>query len=284
MPVTSGPTAIDPVIVDAVTVDPATVDPGLAVLQPLERVVDGAFPEIVDITHQDAMLVFRSTIPLACSVAYGATPSLGMIATSQDMAGGAIIDHDPVLTGLQPDTEYFYRVQGTAADGTIYVGEMARFTTARTPEQVTETDEVRPIGLDTVAQAVSIATVSSNFGGAANDQNWGAGQAVDGNGRTAWSSDGDGDDAFLEVEFDGPVKIAAVEVQTRTMSDGSAQIFSFTLTGDDGVSHGPFDLPDAAKIYHFDVELETTHLRFDAATSSGGNTGLVEFVVLATPE
>ena len=260
----------------------AGIDPALA-LAPLADVVDGAAPEIVDISHVDAVLVFRSTIPLACSVAYGKTPELGQIATDQDMAGGAIIDHNPVLSDLDADTEYFYRVQGTAADGSIYVGEVHSFRTAPEPSVDAAADGAEGsdlVDLGSLAVGGTVTLMSSNYGGAPNDGSWGVNQALDGNERTAWSSDGDGDDAYLVLRLSEPARVVVVEVWTRTMSDGTAQINSFTLTGDDGVAHGPFELPDASRAYRFEVDIETATLRFDVETSSGGNTGLVEFVVL----
>ena len=114
-------------------------------------------------------------------------------------------------------------------------------------------------------------------------QTWGVNQAFDGNVRSAWSSDGDGDDVYVTVDLGSVATVTAVEVWTRTMSDGTAQILSFTLTGDDGVLLGPFELPDAAQAYRFEVAMETKTLRLDAATSTGGNTGLIEFAVLGIP-
>ena len=83
----------------------------------LEEVSTGRLPQIVDITDTDAVLIFESNIPLACSVVYGKTTDYGQIAVDQDMGGGAHTDHHPRLLGLEPDTEYHYRVQGAAADG-----------------------------------------------------------------------------------------------------------------------------------------------------------------------
>jgi len=74
-----------------------------------------------------------------------------------------------------------------------------------------------------------------------------------------------------------------VEVWTRTMSDGTAQIFAFTLTTDTGEVLGPFTLQDAEKAYRFEVAATARSLRLDVVESSGGNTGLVEFVAYSTP-
>ena len=67
------------------------------------------------------------------------------------------------------------------------------------------------------------------------------------------------------------------------MSDGTAQLFRFTVTTDGGETVGPFDLPDATRIYTFPVQFAARTLRFDAVETSGGNTGAVEIEVYGTP-
>jgi hypothetical protein len=77
--------------------------------------------------------------------------------------------------------------------------------------------------------------------------------------------------------------VYAVEVWTRSMSDGTAQIFSFTITTDSGEVLGPFSLEDAGQAYRFDVDAVARTLRLDVVDSSGGNTGLIEFAVFGVP-
>jgi len=245
-------------------------------VQSIGKVSAAGPPAIVDISDTDAVLVFESSIPLACSVVYGKTTDYGQIAVDQDMDGGAHTDHHPLMERLEPDTEYHYRVQGTAADGTLYASEDRVFRTL--PAQAE--GEVNLASLEAGARIIA---VSSNFGGVANDQAWGAHSAIDGQRGTAWSSAGDGNEAFVEIELAQPAAVTAVEVWTRSMNDGTARILAFTLTTDSGDILGPFALEDAEQAYHFDVDVVAQSLRLDVVDSTGGNTGLIEFAVYGTP-
>ena len=59
----------------------------------------------------------------------------------------------------------------------------------------------------------------------------------------------------------------------------TAQISRFRVSTQDGSQLGPFDLPDAATIYYFDVQAHAKRLRFEVDASSVGNTGAVEIEV-----
>ncbi len=245
-------------------------------IHPLEEVYTSGAPEITEITSSDAVLLFDSNRPLACSAIYGETTSYGLIAVDQDMGGGAHSEHHPILAGLKPDTEYHYRLQGTAADGTIYISEDMTF---RTPAQ----EEDPEVNLASLEAGGVIKDVSSNFGGAANDETWGAYSAIDGSRASAWSSDGDGDEAFIVFQLAHASHLQVVEVWTRTMSNNTAQIYSFSLTTDTGEVLGPFTLDDAEQSYRFEVDTAADWLRLDVEESNGGNTGLIEFAAYGTP-
>ena len=92
-------------------------------VQPLSQATKGAPPELVNVKSKSAGLKFISSIPLACTVVFGKTEQFGMMANDPDMGSLTTIDHNPVLGGLEPDTKYFFRVQGTAADGTLYAAK-----------------------------------------------------------------------------------------------------------------------------------------------------------------
>ncbi len=220
-----------------------------------------ASPVIItpDPSGRSAILAVDTSIDVACSVVYGVDDSFGMIAVDNDMDGGAHADHSPVLGGLQPDTEYRYRLQGTAADGTIYVSDVMTF---RTPPE--------PVGGPTnLALAGTVSGVSSEFSDA-----FAAANAFDGDGTTEWSSRGDGDDAWIELDLGAPRAISEIVFRTRSMSDGTATTETYSITAD-GELLGEFP---ADKTTSLDVTAQL--LRFDVVSSSGGNTGAVEILVL----
>ena len=239
-------------------------------IRPLEEAYANDTPSMVDITTTDAVLLFESSVPLACSVVYGPTSEYGQLSVDTDMDGGAHTDHHPVLSGLEPDTEYQYRLQGTASDGTIYVSENMTFRTL-------PIEEGAEVNLASLEIGATVTDVSSNFGGAENAESWGANSAIDGDRSTAWSSNGDGNDAFIEIALPQPAQLTAVEVWTRSMGDGTARTLSFTITTDSGEVFGPFTLDDAEQAYRFELDVVASTLRLNIVDSTGGNTGLVEF-------
>jgi hypothetical protein len=73
------------------TTSTATPDaaPGIAgEVRSIKEISAAGPPQIVDITDADAVLLFESDIPLACSVVYGKTTEYGQIAVDQDMGRG----------------------------------------------------------------------------------------------------------------------------------------------------------------------------------------------------
>lgn len=219
-----------------------------------------------------ATLPIVTSVPVACTIVYGTTPEFGSLSVDQDMDGGTHSNHNPLLSDLEPETTYYFRVQGVDDLGNIYLSETMTFTTPAMIEEVNN-------NLLSVENGAEIIGYSSAFGGADIDETWGIGKAFDGSSNSAWSSAGDGDDAYVEVKLAGRALIHQVEFWTRSMSNNTAQIFEFTVTTDSGEMFGPFELPDAEQSYTFDVEIEADTLRFDVVDSNGGNTGAVEIAV-----
>lgn len=140
--------------------------------------------------------------------------------------------------------------------------------------------EIEGTNVAATSNGGEVTDVSSNFGGGAEDSRFGASKAIDEDPATEWSSDGDGDEAFLEIGFDQTYDIHTVTVQTRTMGD-TAEITEFRLIAADGTDLGVFELPGPNRPVAFDVDVSTDRLRFEVVSSSGGNTGLVELGVFA---
>ncbi|MPZ53221.1 MAG: hypothetical protein GEU79_10905 [Acidimicrobiia bacterium] len=230
-----------------------------------EDVIEGDITVVPDSSGTRASLLVTTSVEMACAVVYGTTPELGDgIATDSDMAGGAHTNHEPILSGLQPDTEYFYRIQGSGADGQLYRSELMTF---RTPTA----DPLNRPG-ENIAPDGEVSGVSSEF----SDAFVGA-QAIDGDPITAWSTAGDGDDAWIEIDLGAPTDVVGLGFQTREMGDGTAIVNSYTITVDGGDPLGPFAVGPGLSVV--DVSFTGQILRFEAVETTGGNTGAVEIEI-----
>lgn len=224
---------------------------------------------VPDASGTTAVLRVTTELDMACAVVFGRDESLGDgIATDADMGGGAHTDHQAVMSGLEPDTEYYYRVQGSGSDGNLYRSELRTFRTARADTAGTPGENV--------ARGAAVVDVSSEF-----SADFPAGAAVDGDLATEWSSAGDGDDASITLDLGRPVDVVGVALRSRSMSDGSSVVETFTVTVDDGQTYGPFDAGTAFVVN--DVAVTGQVLRIDAGRTSGGNTGAAEIEVYAAP-
>ena len=234
-------------------------------------------PTVVDNLGASVVVEFTSGVPTMCNVAYGTDDSYGLLAT-MPMMGGAVREHAVSLTGLTPNTTYHYRITLTDQQAQVYQSEDLTFTTAASEASP---PAPRPEGenVASLANGARIAGVSSNFGAGDNDSSFGANPAIDSQPNTEWSSNGDGDDAWIEIELAGTYYVHAIGFWTRKMPNDTAQIFSFTVITDEGETHGPFDLADANQIYYFPVEFTARTLRFEAESTNTGNTGAVEIEV-----
>ena len=236
-------------------------------------------PQVVDVTAYSARVIAVTNIDAACAVAYGPTQEYGQLATDDDMAGTGHADHHPLLTGLQPNTIYHLKFGGIGPDGTVYSSQDITFRTLPVDSGVE-----RPSGENValLSKGARVVGTSSNFGGAENDEAWGGNRAIDGNATTQWSSDGDGDDAWIEIELPTEARVTSLGFWTRTMGS-SAEIVSFQVVSDRGDARGPFELDHAASVQYFVTDLIAKRLRFEVVESSGGNTGAVEIEVYADP-
>jgi hypothetical protein len=235
--------------------------------------IPGGFegPAVISKTSFSATIRFDSGVPTVCNAPYGETTDYGQVATLP-MMDGATLDHVLTFSNLKPDTLYHYEINATDNQGNVY--QSGDFTFRTEPEQADpNAGETNWLSLQSGAR---VRAVSSNFSGARNDETWGAESAIDGRPDTAWSSDGDGNQAFIEIELPQAVHFERLLVHTRSMSNNTAQIYSFSITTGSGEVYGPFELEDAAQAYTFEVDFTADVLRFEAVDTNGGNTGFFE--------
>jgi hypothetical protein len=230
-------------------------------VRPLEEVLDGPIVVTPDPFGTSATIALTTTIPLACAAIYGEDDDFGMVATDADMAGAAMIDHAPVLLGLQPETDYQYVLQGSDAAGNLYRSEVLTFTSP-------EAAEVARPGTDVAVDGM-ITDVSSEF-----SETFAAANTIDGDPTTEWSSDGDGDDATLTIELAETTDVIGFGVRSRSMGDGSSIVERYQVVVDDGEVLGPFEAdPDGLAVV--DIATSGQVFRFEAVSTTGGNTGFV---------
>ena len=145
-----------------------------------------------------------------------------------------------------------------------------------------ESPDVEGNNLALAERGASVVGVSSNFGGGNIDSAYGASNALDGDTSTEWSSDGDGDGAWIEIALATKTNVTSLGFWTRTMGT-SAQISSFQVVTDLGRTIGPFTVDSAGTVSFFETDFEATRLRFEVIESSGGNTGAIEIEVYGVP-
>jgi hypothetical protein len=220
-----------------------------------------------DSAGDGAVLRVVTSLDVACAVSYGPTAELGSIATDTDMAGGGHTNHQPLMVGLEAGKTYSYQVSAIAPDGALYQSELMQFTYE---PGAAAAQAVAPPA-DNVAHLARVSDVSSEYSEAFAGAN-----AIDGDRSTEWSSAGDGDDAYIVVEFVEDMRIEGVGFRTREMTDGTSITTSFTATVN-GRVYGPFEAGPGLSIGLFDTV--GTVVRVDVETSTGGNTGAIEIEV-----
>lgn len=246
---------------------PSAAGQDLPTVEPVEPLVEGELtPD--EIGPRSAVLELSTTNDLACVVVYGTDEGFGRLALDEQMGAAAHSEHRVVLSGLEPDTEYVYRLQGSAPDGRLLASEVYAF---RTPA------ERRDASFGPAIDELRALSASSEF-----SSTFAAGNAVDGDAASEWSSAGDGDDAWIEIALPGPTELSGVGVWTRTMT-ASARIERFRIRTDRGETFGPFELPDANGLHRFSLETTAERLTLEVEASTGGNTGLVEIEAYRAP-
>ena len=153
----------------------------------------------MDITSNSARITAHTTVDVACAVAFGTTTNYGRQAVDSDMGGTGHSDQGPQLTGLEPDTIYYLTFGGIGPDGTVYGYRDLTFRTklaGADPEQNAQGEN-----LALAENGGRVSSVSSNYGSPSMDSSFGANNVLDGNSSTQWSSQGDGNGAWIEIEL-----------------------------------------------------------------------------------
>lgn len=225
--------------------------------------------------------IFRvmTTEPMICTIVWGETEAFGNFNNSLAMNGTGIIDHDVFLPGARPGQTYFFRVQGSTADGRQFRSETGTFTIPEietTPGDDTE-DAASPRG-DNLALLATVSDASSSFG-----PGWEPENAIDGDLGTEWATSGDGDDAHLTLDLGTTAEVVGVEFITRSMADGTAIAETFTVTVDGGQQFGPFPAGNPAEPRFAEAAFTGRELHFEIDSSTGGNVGAVEVRVFGPP-
>ena len=135
-----------------------------------------------------------------------------------------------------------------------------------------------------LSEGATILSVSSNYGTipSAVSSNFGAEKAIDGDEKSAWSSAGDGNDAYISIQLPFSSNVIYVDFHTRTMVT-SAQVSEYQVEIDSVVAASGCGVMDAIRPYECDLEGDgegigvknASVVTFRVVDSSGGNTGAV---------
>lgn len=228
---------------------------------------------ISELTSTSATLNLNTSLDVACLVVFGTDTDFGNMALDSDMGASAHQNHSVIMRGLEPDTDYVYRLQGSDNFGNLYASAVMSF---RTPVAAAGPDLGTNVASTTLG--ASVVDVSSNYGGGANSSSWGANNAIDGQATTEWSSAGDGNNAFITIDLVAKTQVSGFGLWTRTMGT-SAEISSFEVENEVGDIYGPFEVDNANGIFDFPIEAEGQSFTFRVTGSNGGNTGVVEVAI-----
>lgn len=228
---------------------------------------------VEDLASTRAVIRFDTSRPTTCEVEWGLSmDAMTTTATDPNMEPCTFAEeHEVPLEDLSPDTMIFFRAKATDPMGSTYYSETMSFRT--------EMDHGEPARVNVALMSMGSRIVgkSSNFGNLADDSTWGASNAIDGRMSTEWSSNGDGDDAWLSIDFGQMRDLEAFGFRSRKMTDGTSIITSIRIIIDDETTMGPFATPDPDQRYFFEIAPTLAQrVRVEAVTTTGGNTGAKE--------
>jgi hypothetical protein len=235
---------------------------------------------VEEVSQTRAVVRFDTDVPASCEVEYGlARDQLDATATDPDMEPGTLaLMHSVALEDLSPATTYHVRARATDAAGQTVYSSIVQFKTV-------DGDDITA-GLTNVAllsEGTTVVEVSSNWGGGDNDSSYGIHNALDGSESTEWSSDGDGDDAWVLLDLGQPRTISHFAYRSRMMLDGTSIVTRVRVLAE-GSELGLYDTPDHRVRYVFELAaplIDVQEVRVEAVETTGGNTGAREIQFFA---
>jgi len=224
-------------------------------------------PNITELDDSAATFSFDTTLATLSSTAYGKTANFG--SSIRMSSAEPSLNHRMDLLALTPNTTYHHNTIVVDQQGEIYPPFIGSFKTLENDEE----SQPKQNNVALLSLGASIHAVSSNWNNGGNSSAFGANNTIDGDPSSEWSSNGDGNDAFIEIDLGQIYSISSIGFWTRKMTD-SAKISQFEVFDVDDNSLGIFTLPDAKQRYIFDIPTGNHQfLRFEAVSSNGGNTG-----------
>ena len=233
-------------------------------------------PEVSDIGTNRIKISFTGKRDTLASTALGETKKFGRLVRLPKT--GPFRAHSINILGLKSGMEYFTETVLIDTRGNLYRSETNTFTTLEEGEKTNYGENWASL-----EKGGSISDVSSNWGGDPSGA-FGAKNAIDDDPGTEWSSQGEGNEAWIEIKLPEKIEISAIGFWTRTMGD-TGQISKIRAITGTGKLLGEFQIPSADELHVYQVPRSTTgKVRFEVLESSGGNTGAREIKVFGTPE
>jgi hypothetical protein len=239
-------------------------------------------PTVRESSRNSVVIRFKAPVSVSGTIDYGNDTQYGSAVDIPKVKAAA--NHDVSLKGLKAGAGYHYRLTLIDEAGQAYdSGDLEFATEAPAAGGSASTERPREENVASLAASAHIVGVSSTLNGGDNSSEFGALKAIDGLDDTEWASNGDGNQAWIEVGLAQTYTINAVGFRSRKTPDGSGQVSRFTVTTDQGQTAGPFQLPNADRIYYFAVEFTAHSLRFKTVETSGGNSGAVAIEAFGIP-
>jgi len=258
----------------------ASGDSGLGQLLPFSEVQASDFTFEADVSDPNrGIFHVTTTEPMICTIVWGETEEFGNFNNSLAMNGTGIVQHDVFLPGAEQGKTYFFKVQGSTADGRQFRSPTGTFTipvTAPPSGDAMGGGDAMAVHGTNLALTSTIVEASSEFG-----PGWEATNAIDGDGTTEWATKGDGDSGFITIDLGSTQSVVGTEFITRRMLDGTAITDTYMISVDGGEPLGPFTAGTPAEPNFNAAEFTGQVIRFDIAASSGGNVGAIEVNVFA---